>query len=256
MTREIAVRPKPEDAELEGKRKELQDLENQLLERELYLAEIHRDLASFEQRYLKIVGVKYAELDELQALIAELRARREPSVKTQSAARDARARADKSNATSTKALTERERFSPSPTLKSLYKEIARRIHPDLATDEQDRERRQKLMAEANLAYEEGDEARLRAILEDYESSPETVEGEGAGADLVRVIRKIAQIRRRLVEIDRKVRDIVESEWFELKEKVAQAKEQGRDLLTEMASAVNGRIEAAKASLRKENSKVG
>ena len=50
------------------------------------------------------------------------------------------------------------------SLKKLYREIAKRIHPDLATDEKDRARRHKLMAEANRAYEDGDEARIVQLL--------------------------------------------------------------------------------------------
>ena len=42
---------------------------------------------------------------------------------------------------------------------------------------------------------------MRSILADWESSPESVEGEGVGPELIRVIRKIAQIQRRLVEIE-------------------------------------------------------
>jgi DnaJ-domain-containing protein 1 len=69
--------------------------------------------------------------------------------------------------------------------------VAKRIHPDLATDSEDRLRRQILMAEANRAFEEGDEDRLRRILHEYEASPDAVKGDGAGADLIRAIRKIA-----------------------------------------------------------------
>ena len=57
------------------------------------------------------------------------------------------------------------------------------------------------MAEVNLAYENGDEAKLGSILADWESSRDTVEGEGVGTELIRVIRKIAQIQRRLTEIE-------------------------------------------------------
>ena len=42
---------------------------------------------------------------------------------------------------------------------------------------------------------------LRRILEEYESSPESVRGIGVAADLVRVIRQIKQLKSRLVQID-------------------------------------------------------
>ena len=50
----------------------------------------------------------------------------------------------------------------------------------------------QLMTEANAAYERGDAETLRRILEEYESSPESVKGVGVAADLVRVIRQIKQ----------------------------------------------------------------
>ena len=85
------------------------------------------------------------------------------------------------------------------------------------------------MTAANRAYEEGDEARLRAILEEYESSPDSVKGDGLGAELVRVIRKIAQAEGDSWKSTRKSRRLRMSERFELKEKVDEAATEGRDL---------------------------
>jgi len=73
--------------------------------------------------------------------------------------------------------------------------------PDFATDDAERVRRQRMMAEANQAYADGNEAKLQAILREWESSPESVKGEGVGAELIRVIRKIAQIEERLHAIE-------------------------------------------------------
>jgi hypothetical protein len=41
---------------------ELAELESQLVDRELELANLRSELARFERRYLSIVGVRYAEL--------------------------------------------------------------------------------------------------------------------------------------------------------------------------------------------------
>jgi len=105
------------------------------------------------------------------------------------------------------------------------------------------------MAEANLAYENGDEARLRAILEEYESSPESVFGDGTGVELVRVIRKIAQVKRRLAEIQSETNQIRLSDLFQLKNKVDEGAKQGRDVLNEMASAIKSQIAERQAELR-------
>ena len=79
------------------------------------------------------------------------------------------------------------------------------------------------MAEVNLAYENGDEAKLRSILADWESSPDTVEGEGVGAELIRVIRKIAQIQKRLTDIDAEIQQLNTSDLYRLWVKADEAR---------------------------------
>lgn len=239
----IGVRPKPEEEELKLKEQELKDLENRLVEFEFQLTDLRADLGTFESLYLKIVGVRYAELDEIEAQLAEFVARRSPGdLKAQRTATEARRRAKESRASAAESSREEKgRFSPSPSLKELYREVARRVHPDLAADDADRQRRQRSMAEANNAYANGDEARLRRILEEYENSPEAVFGKGPGVDLVKVIRRIVQVKRRLAEVQAEMEQIRSSEIFQLKAKVDDGKKQGRDVLSEMAAAIQVQI---------------
>jgi hypothetical protein len=75
-------------------------------------------------------------------------------------------------------------------LKGLYREVAKRVHPDLTSDETDRNRRQRLMAEANQAFQQGDAQRLAKILEDSDVRPESVQESDAPVDLARAVRKI------------------------------------------------------------------
>lgn len=174
MESAIARRQTPEQQELDKKLAELAALETKLAQRELDVATTQAELHAFEREYLQVVGIRYTELDRLEAQIAEYMAYLESS-------RD---------------------FRPSESLKKLYREVAKRIHPDLTTDEDERSRRQQLMAEANQAYEDGDEEQLQAILHGWESNPESVEGEGVAAELIRAIRKIAQGRDRLKVIQK------------------------------------------------------
>ena len=78
------------------------------------------------------------------------------------------------------------------------------------------------MAEANEAYERGDEAQLAKILTEYEHSPEAVKGEGPGAELVRVIRRISQARSRLSEIEAELQQLLRSDLYQLKSRLDEA----------------------------------
>ncbi len=241
---------KPEERELARKRREQERFEAELAECELRLASLRGELGAVEQRYLKLVGMPYAELDELRAQVAERMAAEDPgNERLERAAREARLRADESRqAAPAKESAETQHVPPTPELKRAYREVAKRIHPDLTTNEADRARRQELMAEANEAYQRGDESRLAQILDTYESSPETVEGEGAGAELVRVIRNLSLIKNRLGEIETEIQRFTSSDLYLLKIQVEEAHEQGRDLLTEMAEKVCKRIADCKERL--------
>jgi hypothetical protein len=250
MKTDITRTQTPEERELDRKLYELSELETELAQRELDLATLQAELHTFEARYIRIVGVCYAELDEIEAQIAEAEARLKPKDnKIQEEAAQARDQAQASAQAAGIAQEPREeKFSPSESLKKLYREVAKCIHPDLATDEKERSRRQQLMTDANRAYEEGNAAKLRAILAEWESSPESVEGEGTAAELVRVIRKIAQVEKRLRVIETEITQLEESDLYQLKTKVEAAENEGRDLLDEMASRVKEEIASASERL--------
>jgi len=245
-------RQTPEERELEKKRAELAAPEAKLAQRELDLATLKAELHVFERRYLHVAGARYAELDEIMAQIAEAEARRNPKdEKAQERAAEARAQAEESAQAAGSTHEQQEpprKFKPSDALKKLFRELAKLIHPDYATDEKERERRHRIMAEANQAYEDGDEERLRALLHDWESSPESVEGEGLGAELIRIIRKIAQVEERLSAIEAEIKELKASELYQLKTKVEEVEGDGRDLLAEMAAQVDEEIAEARERL--------
>jgi hypothetical protein len=242
--------PKPEDQELAHKLAEQAATEGELADRELRVANLRAELSAFERRYLHFIGTRYAELDEYKAQIAERVARQQPgNERAQQAAREARARADETkSAAGEKSATEPRAFEATPEMKRLYRDVAKRIHPDLTSDRDDRAKRQQLMAEANQAYEQGDETQLAKILNKYECSPEAVKGEGPGAELVRVIRRLSQARGRLAEIEAELQQMVRSDLCELKERVGEAEKYGRDVLKEMTEKVDAQIAQARERL--------
>jgi len=242
---------KPEEQELALKLEEQAALEAELADRELRSANLRAELAAFERQYLHFVGSRYAELDEWKAQIAERLVAEQPgNERARQAASEARARATETTAVAGEKSTQEPRsFHASTELKSLYRELARRIHPDLTADRDDRAKRQLLMAEANQAYERGDQARLEKILTAYEHSPEAVQGEGPGAELVRVIRRVSQARGRLGEIEAELQGLLRSDLHQLKARVDEAQKSGHDVLNDMIAKVDEQIALAKERLK-------
>lgn len=229
----------PEEEELKEKRSELGRLREELAQRELRLVTLEAKLQKFEARYLRVVGIRLAELDRIEARIAEVHASLSPGDEAaRKRAFGARSRADKSTQVAEEATGNSDcddSFRPSGTTKRLYRNLAKRLHPDLADTEEERARRNKWMAEVNRAYMASDDARLRAIQRQWESSPERVEGASTGAELVRTIRSIAMVQERLVTIDQEISELEVSPMHALKKKVREHEAQGRQLLEEMAA---------------------
>jgi hypothetical protein len=241
MKSELVRRLTPEEEELAAKREELARLESELADQELLLASLKAELAAFEGLYLRRVGVLYAELDEWNARLAELRAEQAATPEAKAEAAEARTQATEAYSTAHGEAAEVQPFTPSPELKRLYREAAKRVHPDTAIDEKDRARRERLMKEVNAAYVAGDEDALQRILADLDASPDAVQGSGVGADLIRVLRQLKQVRNRIAAIEVEVTSLSETDLAKLKAKADQAAMKGRNLLAEMAASVQGRV---------------
>jgi multidrug efflux pump subunit AcrA (membrane-fusion protein) len=61
----------PEEEELEKKKAELTALEAELAQRELDLTTLQSELHVFEQEYFRVVGIRFTELDRIEAQISE-----------------------------------------------------------------------------------------------------------------------------------------------------------------------------------------
>jgi hypothetical protein len=250
MSSEIVHRLSPEEEELAAKRGELAQLEAELADEELELASLKAELAAFEGVYLRRVGVLYSELDDWNARLAELRAERAATPEARSEAATARAQAEESYSSAHSEAAEVQPVALSPELKKLYREAAKRVHPDTASDDVDRARRERLMKEVNAAYAAGDEDALQRILAGLDSSPEAVQGSGIGADLIRVLRQLRLVKNRLAAIDLELAVLAETDIALLKAKADIAASQGMDLLAEMEADVMRRISTVRQMYEK------
>src|ERR1019366_2008834 len=137
---------------------------------------------------------------------------------------------------------------------NMFRQAVFALHPDRSLDPDDQKIRHRLMAEINEAYARGDEEKIRSILRDWHASAENVQGDGPGAELVRIIRKIAQVEKRLNNIAAEIDQRREGELFKLKQSVEEAQANGRDLLKDLGEQLDAQIAEAKEELKRTMSK--
>jgi hypothetical protein len=226
----------PEDIELNKKRKVLDRLKDRLADREEELADLRTELDLFEGRYKIEVARYYADLDEIEAEIAEEELKLVPDdEEIKKRVEELRRRAAESAAEAETEANGAIDFKPTAEAKKAYHNLARIIHPDLALDADEKDRRHLLMAQLNEAYATGDQARLNKLAEDFRDSPDLVSGDSIGDNLVRAIRQIYQIKKRLTEIVEEMRKAQKSETYTLRQKSEAERKEGRDMFAQMSN---------------------
>jgi hypothetical protein len=242
----------PEEKELEHKLRLLAILEAQLVQRELDLNTLQASLTSFERTYFRIVGSKLVKYDELLARIAELVQLLNPQdVAARRRASDARAQAADSAQSFSDTQTaheSNEAFHADESLKTLYRKAARKMHPDLATSDSDRTKRTEFMAAANGAYRDGNVTLLGELLTSWEQSPDNVQGDSIGSQLIRAIRQISQIEARLDKVETEIEELEHTELCVLFRKTEDATDAGIDLLAAMAETLDEQIRVKRGEL--------
>ena len=239
----------PEEIELNKKRKVLERLKDRLADREEEMTEMRAELEQFEAQYTMEVARFYAELDEIEAQIAEEEVKLVPDdEEIKKRAEELRKRAEESAVNAEDAENCSFKWQPTVEARKAYHNLARVIHPDLALDAEEKERRHELMARLNEAYSAGDQNRLNKLVEDFRDSPDLVKGDTIGDELVRAIRQIWQIKNRLKELKEERLKAELSELFTLREKVQAEMREGRNMLKQMAERTKTHIKKAERRL--------
>jgi hypothetical protein len=159
--------------------------EQALIEFEIAVETYRVEVENFSRLHHQRLGPMYARLDELDALVAE------------AVAAHSGERADIERAWEARALVmpmpgieelfggllgsdgvrpvddpnPPRRVRPGKEAQRLYRELARKAHPDLAQDESEKERRSAFIARVNEAYAYADEDTLRALSAEWDAGP-------------------------------------------------------------------------------------
>lgn len=166
--------------------------EQALIEYEIAVETFRVEVENFSRLHHQKLGPMYARLDELDAQIAEARAARTGDPEDRRKADEARARVlpmpgveelfhgwmdgEGLFPEAVAMLTDQpvrppQRVRPSDEARKLYRELARKAHPDLAQDDTERARREEFITRVNAAYARGDELLLRELAEEWAKGP-------------------------------------------------------------------------------------
>ena len=241
MTAEIILQRSPEDSALLDKRAELAAVRTSVAEREAAVSRLRGQLTAFEARYLRQVGILYAELDGLEARITEREVALYDSEAARVRAEEARRRAEESHEAAFGVDAAVEEFDPPLSLKALFREVAKRIHPDVARDEAEQVYFHLLMARANQAYRRGQVEVLQRLLDDQLEIHAAITGESAAAELLRLSRQIQHAEREMAQLEGERHALLASDIAHLYVDAEAAERAHRDLLTELATSVREQI---------------
>ncbi len=213
----------PEEQELTRLETEQTELEEQVATAEVTLESLKIELSQFQFRYYQSVGHLYVEIDEWDAKIAQLEAGQHPDdIDAQIRAKAAREQAQQSAEEA--GVIERQPPPPpeiTPETKLAFRKAAKLMHPDRATSDSERERRNVMMAKVNRAYENGDLATIEKLIVEFGQDPEAIQGDDIGARMIKAVRRIAQLRRRFSELENQLSELRQNELYELMTTIAE-----------------------------------
>lgn len=221
---ELVATENPEEEELRRKTEELAALENQLADLELEAAALLADSQAFLNTVTSAVGPKLLERDLLRAKLAEARLSQDPDneefVNQADTAREEARQAQQAfeaffgsfgASRSFDEFDSARRGRTSEEVKALYRNLVKLTHPDLTTNPEEKERRNRFMQEVNAAYAAGDQGRLEELARQWDASPDSIQGQGVGVDLVRTIRQISLVKDRIETVRAEIAEIHDSE---------------------------------------------
>jgi hypothetical protein len=219
------------------------DLRERLAALEEQHATLLGELRAFEAEYLRRVGVVDVQVQELEARILAIAVARSGSEADRAAA-DAAEQRFRETTTALRAIPTPAGPPPSEDLKTLFRDAAKRMHPDLMDDDAGRGHAEAFMKRLNDAYQKGEAEAIGNLVRQWETSPYAVPGAAAGVGGVvspALQAAVAHAEQRLAE----ARD---SDLARLMEDSFSAAMAGRDLLAELREQAQVALARARAKL--------
>ncbi|WP_062210171.1 J domain-containing protein [Streptomyces sp. NBRC 109706] len=239
--------------------------EDALIEFEIAVETFRIEVENFSRLHEQRLGPLYARIEELDAQLAEAVAARTGDPEDLRRAQEARAAVtpmplvselfhgwldgDGFSPEGYAMLTDQSvrqppRVRPGEEARALYRELARRCHPDLVTDQTERERRDAFLSRVNQAYARGDADALRALAEEWEAGGAGAEEApvSAGEELYARLEWLAQRKELLADAAAALEDSAVGAMLRM------AEDDPDGLLTEVAEGLRRQIATKEAEL--------
>jgi len=180
------------------------------------LEEVRTTLTAFEARYDARIGVLMVEVDRTEMEIAVLRRRIaalqesidawkavEETIEREFAAERERIESEAREASGAKRRAEELPPPPAPevaaALRTQYRKLARRFHPDVAADTEQRERHEIVMRRINVAMEMNDLGTLLDLERELPDAATDIPGPTRGARIAWATDEIARLESSLTK---------------------------------------------------------
>jgi hypothetical protein len=137
---------------------------------------------------------------------------------------------------------------PTGDIKRLFREAAKRMHPDLASSDEARGHAEAFMKRLNQAYRAGDAEAIAHLVHQWEASPFGAGGGDESADSARAARRVGALGDAVARAQERLDELRGSELARLMEQAMAATAAGGDLLAEMRRSAQAALTQARARL--------
>jgi peptidoglycan hydrolase CwlO-like protein len=125
-------------------------------------------------------------------------------------------------------------------IRELFRNLAKRFHPDLASEPDEKEQREQIMAKINAAYTARDLGALESLAKDYAAQVNGNSGEPA-AEFAHLKVELRHLEAMIFELEHTIRELDLSPAWQLRSEVNSERLAGRDMLGDMELNIKERI---------------
>lgn len=227
------------DPDLRNLEEEIAERKERLADLELELSDTRISLRQFEGEYDRRIGPLERRVKELQLDLED--ARRKAERRAQWGDREIPVDVvEQFRKTWQRSSTPVDAPPPKPPepqvsgdIKQLFRRLAKRYHPDLATDALEKRRREKIMADINRAYAAKDFNALEAIFNRGEA-PEMAEQKAPVEVVVDLQQELRRLDAVIARMEAELQELILSPIVQLMLDMTMARRKGRDLLAEIS----------------------